>query len=161
MKKKPFQPFKKTQRMDDPKIEELRSKGLCFKERWSPGHVCNLKKGVATMILMDEGENKDDSHDIEEWEDCNDEAHDESLEDRSFITEDGEFLFDLGGGVKESLVDGDMPTNAEISACICSISQELLAGCKNPSTLRLVGTIHGRVAHILVDSGSTQSFINS
>jgi len=37
------------------------------------------------MILMDKEENKDDSHDIEEFENCNDKAHEKSLEDHSFI----------------------------------------------------------------------------
>ena len=42
-----------------------------------------------------------------------------------------------------------------------AISLNTLIGAKSVRTIRLSGTINGRIVHVLVDSGSTNSFINS
>lgn len=98
-KKKPSQPFKKTQTMvDDPKIEKVGRKGLCFKckEGWSPVHVCKSNKVVASMILMwlRRGRSMNLIMMLRNSKIANEEAHRESLEDHSFIKEEDEFPFD-------------------------------------------------------------------
>ena len=42
-----------------------------------------------------------------------------------------------------------------------AISLNALMGAKSAKTIRLSGTINGKTVHVLVDTGSTHSFINS
>lgn len=62
-------------------------------------------------------------------------------------------------GLLQSEKDSDSSPDSVVADC-CVISQAALQGAAPPQTVRLKGTVQGRVVLMLVDSGSTHIFIS-
>ena len=141
---------------------EMYAKGLCFKcrEKWSPNHKskCKAKNLKVSIIVEDDS----DVEPIEgnslqlEGPTSQEEMHEneESVHEEFYDPMDG-FSFDPSGYYMDD-------SWADLrSLKLCSISNDAWSGSRGDNTLRLKGQINGRTAHILIDIGSTHSFINS
>lgn len=67
---------------------------------------------------------------------------------------------EIDGDTLETLLESENSTNNNTQS-LFEISLQALSGCAHQSTMKLRETVHSKPVMILVDSGSTHSFIDT
>ena len=123
------------EQVDDDARRELKKKQLCFtcQESWAPGHRCVAGKAHFIEVFSKSNGEEDEEDDVE--------ARD-------------------GHAVQDTLPPPPPPAEG-VAFAPTGGALVALRGVPKCLTMRVQGTVRGKRASVLVDSGATHNFINA